>query len=286
MATKVLAKKKAGDKKEGKKLSPEFKFVTGKLVGLQSETVSIDNIDADDKTFQFRIEVSTKKLYDDIRDNGIEFPLIVRNKKGSKKLQVICGFRRLTAAQELGMPEVPVIKVPKISDEEANELSVRENEQRKSYKDLDRANAIYKMAKAGKTVEDLKGIFKLQDRQIKRLKKLATLPDAIKKPVGEGKLDPTHALKLHELKAKFHKMKYDEWVNNVVEMGFSVRELDKEVRKRFTPKTAKRKPLYFRDKMQGTIKLTARVLKPEDMSDKDKKDTVEDLKKIIELLSA
>lgn len=254
----------------------------GRLLGLKVENIRIEELDLGDRTFQFRIELVTKRLMDDIKANGIAFPIVARMR--ADKLQVVSGFRRLTAARRLGLTEVPVIIVHDMPDDEAYRLSVVENEMRRSYNDLDRANAILKMTKAGMRLDELEKLFKLQRRQIQRLKRLARLPEVLRNPLAEGKIETTHALKLNELKGLFPELNLDEWVENVIKRKLSVRELDKKVRAAYKPKSPLQRLLFVEDKLKGTLKLNSRVFKLQEMTNKERRETVEQLNMLISVL--
>ena len=68
------------------------------------------------------------ELADSIREQGILEPLVARRTSGGQ-YEVIIGARRLTAAQQLGLPVVPVV-VQDISDADAIVRSLVENLQR------------------------------------------------------------------------------------------------------------------------------------------------------------
>ena len=91
---------------------------------------------------QFEHE-ALQELIDSIREHGIIQPLIVRQVDGGHEL--IAGERRLRAAQEMGLAEVPVI-VRSASDLEVLELSLIENLQRADLNPIEEAQAYARLA--------------------------------------------------------------------------------------------------------------------------------------------
>jgi ParB family chromosome partitioning protein len=87
------------------------------------------------------------ELADSIKEKGILEPLLIRPKNG--KFEVIAGERRFRAAQIAGLSEIPCIEHD-IADNEALEISIIENIQRK---DLD----VYEQAFSIKSFADIYG---------------------------------------------------------------------------------------------------------------------------------
>ncbi len=84
-----------------------------------------------------------QELIDSIRQHGIIQPLIVRQVDGRHEL--IAGERRLRAAQELGLAEVPAI-IRSANDLEVLELSLIENLQRADLNPIEEAQAYARLA--------------------------------------------------------------------------------------------------------------------------------------------
>ncbi len=87
------------------------------------------------------------ELADSIKEKGILEPLLIRPKNG--KFEIIAGERRFRAAQIAGLSEIPCIEHD-IADNEALEVSIIENIQRK---DLD----VYEQAFSIKSFADIYG---------------------------------------------------------------------------------------------------------------------------------
>jgi ParB family chromosome partitioning protein len=84
-----------------------------------------------------------KELTESIREKGIIEPVIVRPKDGH--FEIIAGERRFRAAKQAGMSEVPCIEHD-IPDNEALELSIIENIQRKDLNVFEQAQSIMSLA--------------------------------------------------------------------------------------------------------------------------------------------
>jgi ParB family chromosome partitioning protein len=77
-------------------------------------------------------------LTESVRTHGVLVPLIVRKAGKKGKFEVVAGARRLRAAREAGLTEVPCV-VRDMSDAEALEVQVLENLQREEVPPLDEA---------------------------------------------------------------------------------------------------------------------------------------------------
>ncbi len=83
------------------------------------------------------------ELTESIREKGIIEPVIVRPKEGH--YEIIAGERRFRAAQKAGLNEIPCIEHD-IPDNEALELSIVENIQRKDLNVLEQAQSVMSLA--------------------------------------------------------------------------------------------------------------------------------------------
>lgn len=91
-----------------------------------------------------------------IREHGILEPLIVRpvGPKDCSTYELVAGERRLRAAKDLGLKDVPcIIKV--LDDHQARELMIIENLQREDLQPLEVAHALEDLLAGGITQEEL-----------------------------------------------------------------------------------------------------------------------------------
>jgi len=108
--------------------------------------ISVDIIEP--SAHQARIELGNiQELMDSIKEKGILEPVLVRRK--NDKFEIIAGERRYIAAKRIRMSEIPCIEM-NVSDNEAMELALVENMQRK---DLD----VFEEADGLKVLIDLYG---------------------------------------------------------------------------------------------------------------------------------
>lgn len=94
-----------------------------------------------------------KELTNSIKENGIIEPVIVKPKDGN--FEIIAGERRFRAAKEAGMTEIPCIEHD-IPDNEALEMSIVENIQRKDLNVFEQAYSVRSLAEIyGYTHEEI-----------------------------------------------------------------------------------------------------------------------------------
>lgn len=207
-------------------------FVPGLGTNAQVVPVELTRIDQDDKTFQFRVNLRVGDLVDSIRQSGQQVPAILRKLDGHDKLQIISGFRRITAIGKIGWPTVNAIVLEGISNEDAWKTSVLENEARKTYSDLDRGYAIEAYRKLGYTVEDVaKTVFKLSRKQATRLNSLVALSPEVREAIADERITTTHALVLKQLCDKLGGLDFSAWIERIGKDRLSIRQLSSAVLK-------------------------------------------------------
>jgi len=162
------------------------------------QLLNIDDLDLDDRTFQFRVSLRVGDLLESIARDGQQIPVFVRpSRKREGKYQLISGFRRVTALQKLGGKQVKALVRRDLDDNEtAFRVSVLENEERKTYNDLDRASAILAYRGMGRSNAEIEDIFRIGSRQRQRLEALTTFPDVLKEAIAEENVDSTKAVRL------------------------------------------------------------------------------------------
>jgi ParB family chromosome partitioning protein len=84
-------------------------------------------------------------LVSSIRTRGVLEPLLVRPLPGSKRFQLIAGERRFQAAVEAGLTELPCVEMT-LSDQEALEVALVENLQRKDLSPFEEAEGYRTLA--------------------------------------------------------------------------------------------------------------------------------------------
>lgn len=131
-------------------------------------------------------------LASSVKERGILQPLIVRPKPPG--FEVVAGHRRLEAAKQAGLPEIPV-RVVKVDDLGALEIQVIENLQREDMHPLDEAEGFRALLKTGKyDVANLSAKLGKSQGFIYARLKLNDLPLAAKKAFLAGDLVPGIAI--------------------------------------------------------------------------------------------
>ncbi len=193
--------------------------------------VPLAAIDLTDDTYRFRMRVDVVGLVEDIRANGQDFPVVLR--PVGDGLQLVCGFRRVTALKELGA-EAALAVIRELSDDEAYRLAWSENMARQSYSHMDRAHGMLKLLKSGRSLRQVARLFGLGPRAVGKLRDLALMPQPVQDAVGSGAIKPTHGVMLHELKRRYPAMDVLEWLQRIVDEGLSVRGLAQRVGKAYS----------------------------------------------------
>lgn len=94
-------------------------------------------------------EVSLNELADSIRQQGMLQPVTVRPAAEGNGYELVFGERRYRAATIVGMQEIPAI-ISDLSDEEAEEIAITENLQRKDVTPMEEANAYQRLMESGR----------------------------------------------------------------------------------------------------------------------------------------
>lgn len=145
--------------------------------------------------FQPRKHMAPEALEDmvqSIRAHGVVQPLIVR--RAGDQFELIAGERRLRAARQLGLTDVPVVVKEISSDQDSLEVTLIENLQREDLNAIEEAEGYHQLAdKFTMNQDDIaKRVGKARATVTNALRILA-LPDDVKQMVVEGKLSGGHA---------------------------------------------------------------------------------------------
>lgn len=144
-------------------------------------------------------EDALKELIESIKVNGVISPILLRPKE--KKFELICGERRFRAAKAAGLDLIPA-NIKELTDEQAFELQVTENLQRKDVHPLKEANAYHflqlKDPKLHTAAELARRFGKTEHYILTRLKLVDLIPEA-KKDFQAGLMSIGHALAIARL---------------------------------------------------------------------------------------
>ena len=148
------------------------------------------------------------ELAESIKQVGILQPIIARlnphlKKKAAPLYEVICGSRRLSAAVIANLEEVPVI-VRDLSDEEAFDLMITENLQRKDVSPLEEALAFQSLINRGNyDVNSLSDRFGKSPSYIRLRLKLNDIIPEFKELLGMEIINISHANEICKLEKKY-----------------------------------------------------------------------------------
>lgn len=182
-------------------------------------------------------EEALDELTQSIREMGILSPLLVRQRKqDGSGYQLIAGERRFRAAQRAGLKKVPVI-LRELSDLEALEIALVENLQRKDLTIIEEAEGYQRLAEEFNLTQEAiaKRVGKGRATVTNALRLLALSPN-VRDMVSDGRLSTGHAKVLLSLELKEEQ---ELWAKLSVKENWSVREIERQVKKRLTPAKAK-----------------------------------------------
>jgi ParB/RepB/Spo0J family partition protein len=145
-----------------------------------------------------------KELAESIRNVGVLEPVLIRPlaSKNGASYELVCGERRLRAAQLAELEEIPAI-VRELTDEQALEIQVIENLQRDDLHPLDEAEGYRQLMAKGKY--DVARLAERVGRSVKYIYdrvKLLQLSAEAKEYFLEGFIQAGHAILLARLKPK------------------------------------------------------------------------------------
>jgi len=137
-------------------------------------------------------EEAIKALAESIKEKGILQPLIVRSDNNGG-YELIAGERRLRAARQAGLTEIPII-IKELDDKEVLEIALVENLLRENLSPIEEADAYQKLIDSfDHTQEKIADIVGKSRSYIANTLRLLSLPDAVKKYINDGKLTAGHA---------------------------------------------------------------------------------------------
>jgi len=145
-------------------------------------------------------ENELKELSDSIRQVGVLQPVLVRPK--GKKFEIVCGERRFKACVQAELKTIPAI-VRSLTDDEALEIAITENLQRKDISPIEEAIAYKRLADTGRyDVANLSVRFGKSEAYIRNRMKLNDLTENILKLVNDDVLSISVALELCKYSAE------------------------------------------------------------------------------------
>lgn len=160
-------------------------------------------------------------LVHSIQQHGVLQPIVAR--KVGERFQLVAGERRLRAAQEAGLSEVPA-RVIEADDQQVFELAIVENLQRTDLNAIEKARAFRDyLERFNSTQDELATRLSLDRSTVSNFIRLLELPTAIQQTVEAGKMSQGHA---RALLAFSDSNKQHEVCRRIVSEGLSVRQVE------------------------------------------------------------
>ncbi|MCI5790322.1 MAG: ParB/RepB/Spo0J family partition protein [Clostridiales bacterium] len=199
------------------------------------------------KTFN---DESLEELALSIKEHGIIQPLIV--KKDGNNYLIIAGERRYRAAEKIGLKELPVI-VRDFNEQKAREISLIENLQREDLNAIEEAQAIKELMEAyDLTQEEIAKKLGKARPSIANAVRLLNLPESLQDAVKTGVLSAGHARALLAISDKKTQL---ELATKAIDEGWSVRQIEKEVKYILKPET---RPTKLTEQVKAKMSLEMR----------------------------
>jgi ParB family chromosome partitioning protein len=204
-----------------------------------------------------------EELTASVRERGVLQPLLVR--KDEEGYELIAGERRLRAATEAGLTEVPVVVI-RAGDKDSLELALIENIQRQDLGVMEEAEGYRSLADDfGLTQDEIAEQVGKARATVANALRLLSLPEDVKELIRRRQLSAGHAKLLTGLDNSQEQRLFAE---RTVRESLSVRNLEKAIQKsRRTPRKprAARNDIptdhlrYISDKLHGYFGTSVRV---------------------------
>lgn len=179
-----------------------------------------------------------QELANSIETNGIIQPILVRRHAGQYEL--IAGERRLRAAKLAGLSEVPAI-VQDFADERVLEIALIENIQREDLNPIETAQALDRLSREmSLSHEEIANRTGKDRTTITNMIRLLRLPGSVQLLVAERRLSMGHARAILGLTSPELQTQVAE---KSAAQGFSVRQVERLVKKMNEPREPTEKPL-------------------------------------------
>lgn len=174
---------------------------------------------------KFFSEEKLHELAASIKEQGVIQPLIV-NQAGPNRYELIAGERRLRAAREAGLAEVPVV-IKNVSTESMLELAIIENIQREDLNPIEEANSMKElMDQFGHTQEEVAKRLGKTRVAVANSLRLLNLPKLIQDDVSTGRISAGHARAILGAGDLQQQLKIREKILNT---GITVRDVERLV---------------------------------------------------------
>ena len=196
-----------------------------------------------------------KELILSIKEKGVIQPVIVRPKGDGYEL--IAGERRLRAAKELGLEQVPAI-IKDVKDDEALEIALIENIQRDNLNPIEEAKAYKRLSEEFSLTQEQISEKVGRDRaSVSNTLRLLRLPDKIKGEICLGRISIGHAKAILMLDSEQSQL---ELCLKIIRRGLSVREAEYFVKRKIVGKAHPARPRKHSTEIRAVEEELQRIL--------------------------
>lgn len=179
-----------------------------------------------------------QELTESIREHGVIQAITVR-RAGPDRFELVSGERRVRAAIEAGLTDIPAYVLDVESDRKMLELAIIENVQRLQFNPIEEAEAYQKLIDdCGLTQEDVAEKISKDRTTVANFLRLLRLPAEIKESLRNGELGMGHAKAIMGITDPDRQIAL--W-NEAVRNKYSVRRLEELARAADMPRTPKLK---------------------------------------------
>lgn len=163
------------------------------------------------------------QLAESIVRHGLLQPILVRQDPAKRDhYQIIAGERRWRAAQRARLHEVPIV-IREMDDRATLEVALIENIQRQDLSPLEEAEGYRRLIEEfSHTQEELSKAVGRSRSHVANMMRLLTLPEPVKRMVGDGRLSAGHARALLSVDNPVA------MAEEIVRNGLSVRDIEKQ----------------------------------------------------------
>ena len=204
--------------------------------GEPSYSLRIDRIQSNPRQPRQHFDSETlAELTRSIRKSGVVQPILVRPKGNG--YEVVCGERRLRAAQAAGLAEIPAVVRP-MGDEEALECSIIENVQRNDLNPIEEARAYQRlMNEFAMTQEKVAEVVGRDRSSVANTVRLLGLPKEIQDELIRGRLTMGHARAILAASSEVEQITL---CRRILSSNLSVREAERMGRAKAGKKVSRR----------------------------------------------